>query len=495
MPTPTAAPAAPARGVAAIPDAGALAVILPLLVGAAVLPLVPWYADLEVAAIILSAAHVLLCCWGAALAVYRGLRPCLLVASVFPYCWLAMPAVYQIAHGEAAWGDPGVTLDTGATLTALGILVVGQAALLAGYLLLPGRDGVRETPWLSSAGRVRLVLFASALLLALVALLPMIISAAGGIGAFFTSREALNDALESSGAESASPMGAVLKIVPAALATVAALLGIHLFRSRRGRGDVATRAAVLVVVAAVALMCLVANPFSSTRFLFLVSFGPLALVVLRPYHRPAAVAWLGAFLFAFLLAYPLADMFRRSSSTVESSPAELLASKDFDGFQQAVNTVTYVDVEGISHGTHLLSGLLFFVPRSIWPAKEIPASITIAEERGYVFTNLSLPFPAEAYLNGSWFGVVVVLAVVGALFVALDRAWRSGSHWSLLTAFVAMAQVGLWRGPFGSLVPVFGFAGALLVLALLLAHGRSRREEPGPGPGGGQPVASDSRWP
>ena len=451
-------------------DAGALALLVLVLTCAALLPLITWYAELDVAATILSVLHVVLCCLGAAAAVYGGLRPCLLVASVFPYCWLAIPAVYQISHTDAAWGDTGVTLNASATLSALAIIAVGQGALLVAYLLVPQRRGVRSPQrGLSATGRVRLVLMSGVLLVACLMLLPFVVSAAGGLGAFFTSREDLNESLASNGFEdTASPVGALVKIVPSALATVVVILSIHLFRSRKGPGDVGTRTAVLLGVIAVTLLSLFANPFASSRFLFLVSFGPLALVVLRPYRRPAAVAWLVGCVFAFLLAYPLADLFRRSDSAGASGA--MLASKDFDGFQQAINTVTYVDVEGISWGSHLLSGLFFFIPRSAWPGKEFPASLSIAEERGYDFTNLSLPFPAEAYLNGGWVGLLVIMAGLGALFAVLDRAWRHGSHWALLTAFLAMAQVGLWRGPIGSQVPFFAFAAGLLVLALIISH-------------------------
>lgn len=459
-------------------DAAAFAVLMIGVTFAALLPMGPWYADLDLAAVLLSVLHVLACCAGAVVAVYRGLRPCLLVASVFPYCWLALPAVYQISHTEAAWGDPGVTLDSKATLTALAIILVGQVTLLGAYLLVPRRREASRPPTpLSPEGRTRLTLTIGLLLLLCLGLLPLVISTAGGIGAMFTSREDLNASLESNGLEDgSSPVAALVKIVPSALSSVVVLLAIHLFRTRRGPGDIGVRVAVVVGATALAMLCVVANPFASTRFLFLVSFGPLALVVLRPYRRLAAFVWLGGCVFAFLLAYPLAELFRRSESV--GSNRAMLASIDFDGFQQVINTVSFVSAEGIAWGSHFLSGLLFFVPRSMWEAKSDPASLEIASARGYEFLNLSLPFPAEAYLDGGWLGVLLVMVLFGVLLAVLDRAWREKSHWALVAAFLALAQVGLWRGPFGSQVPVFAFAGGLLVLALVLAHGRGSPAAP-----------------
>ena len=122
-----------------------------------------------------------------------------------------------------------------------------------------------------------------------------------------------------------------------------------------------------------------------------------------------------------------------------------------------------------------MSGALFFIPRSIWTAKAVPSTFPVAEDRGYVFQNLSEPAPAEAYLDLGWPGVVVVLALLGVAFAALDRAWLAQSRASVVTAYLAVAQVGLWRGPFGSLAPVFGFTVALLLLAVAASRvGTSR---------------------
>lgn len=458
-------------------ELGTFGALAPLVTATAVLPLVPWYRDMDASAVVLSVMHVAACCLGASVAVYRGLRPGLLVASVFPYCWLAVPAAYQISHVQAAWSDPGVTLDNSATLQALAIVALGQGALLICYGLAGLRRAREVSTWdVSAPGRARLVALAVLMLLGALLLIPFVVSAAGGIGALFSSRQGFNEALRDNGyTDYASPTAALGKLVPGAFVTVATLLGLFLYRTRRGATPANRRAALVICAVGIALLCIVANPFAFSRFLFLTSFGPVVLVLLNPRGRRAAVVWLVGCVMAFLLAYPAADLLRRENTSGAAVTAALLASKDYDGFQQVVNTVNLVDDQGISWGSHVVSAGLFFIPRDFWPAKAVPASVTVAEHRGYSFTNLSLPAPAEAYLDGGWGGVALLMGLLGLALSVLDRAWQSGSRWSLVAAYLAMAQVGLWRGPFGSQTPVFGFALALLVVSMLIAMDRRER--------------------
>lgn len=462
---------APAHGDVKSGELGTLGAVAPLVTAAALLPLVPWYRDMDASEVVLSVLHIAACCLGASVAVYRGLRPGLLVASVFPYCWLAVPAVYQISHVQAAWSDPGVTLDTSATLRALAIVAVGQGALVTCYGLARLRGPRSAHTWkVTGSGRTRLACLAGLMLLGTLLLIPFVVSAAGGIGALFSSRQGFNEALRDNGyTDYASPTAALGKLVPGAFATVATLLGLYLYRTRQVATPANRRAALAICLLGLGLLCIVANPFAFSRFLFLTSFGPVVLVLLNPRGRRAAVVWLVGCVMAFLLAYPAADLLRRENASGAAVTADLLASKDYDGFQQVVNTVNLVDDQGIAWGSHVVSAGLFFVPRDFWPAKAVPASVTVAEHRGYTFTNLSLPAPAEAYLDGGWVGVALLMGLLGLVLSVLDGAWQSGSRWSLVAAYLAMAQVGLWRGPFGSQTPVFGFALGLLVISMLLA--------------------------
>jgi len=474
------------RGVRSGPgDAASAALAVAALVVAAVLPLTPALARMDPTQATLATLHAVVCAVGAGLAVHRRCRPCLLVASAFPYCWLVVPSVFQIDRVQAAWGDPGVTLDFSATLRAQGVLLVAQVVFLAAYLAVgvatrrvrrarthPAypTDPDPETVRLDATGRRRVATLACCYLLAAVALAPVLLSYAGGLGALTTSREEVVTALQGNGlSRDDNAAGSLVRLAPSSFAVAAGVLGVWLARASGGATGVgrgARAGGVALVVGSLLVLGLVANPLVSPRYLVLATFGAVALAVLRPRGRRGAVAMLVVAVVGFLLAYPAADYFRYGRLRAAGVPA--LAGQDFDGFQQVVNTVSYVDAQGFDGGLHLLSGLLFFVPRSLWETKTQPTTFDVAGARGYDFLDLSTPLPAEAHLALGWVGVVVLLGLVGVAWALLDRAWPTRSCWAVLAAYVAVAQVGLWRGPFGSLSGIFGSTVLLLGFALLV---------------------------
>lgn len=466
-------------GTAEIDDPGAtLAVAVVLCALAAVVPLVPMLVRIDPQHAVLAALHAVICALGAGAAVHSRLRPCLLVASVFPYCWLVVPSVYQIDHLQAAWNDPGITADFSATLRAQVVLTLGQGAFLLGYALVQRRRPVTTRPWeIAPDRRRRMTYLAAFYLLGAILLTPLLISAAGGPGALLSSRNEVSQAVQDNGiAADAQVVGSLVKVVPSSLAISASVLALWLVPGSP-RGSTSRLVAVTLSAVSFLLLLVVANPFIAPRYFVLAAFGTFALALFRPLRRGAAVGWLTLSVGALLLAYPAANYFRYGDS--RSGPEPVLASPDFDGFQQMINTITFVDTHGHDWGLHLVSAVLFFVPRAVWTAKAEPSTFEIATARGYDFLDLSTPFPAESYLAFGWVGVVVILLALGVAWAYLDRAWLTQSRVAVVAAYLAIAQVGLWRGPFGSLSGVFGFTVALLVLAAFVTSGgrRMRDEE------------------
>ena len=168
-----------------------------------------------------------------------------------------------------------------------------------------------------------------------------------------------------------------------------------------------------------------------------------------------------------LLVYPLLNFFR-SDNFRRASGFDSLASEDFDGFQQVVNTGQYVSQWGSGFGNHTLSALLYFVPRSIWTSKEVPASWVVAENRGYSYVNLSLPVHAEWYLDVGLVGMVTLMLMLGVALGRLDHWWLDApdSRVAAVVPIVAIAMLGVIRGPLGGEVPYFGTILGLVLLAL-----------------------------
>lgn len=134
----------------------------------------------------------------------------------------------------------------------------------------------------------------------------------------------------------------------------------------------------------------------------------------------------------------------------------------------------YVEDNGHSLGLFSLSAALFFVPRSLWESKQVPSALQIAEYRHYHYTNLSLPFPAELYLDFGVIGMIAIMALMGWLWQRLDHAWLTQPN-SVLAGIAPLAatqQVGLLRGPMGSQVPSIGAVLILAIITIYLVSGK-----------------------
>ena len=108
------------------------------------------------------------------------------------------------------------------------------------------------------------------------------------------------------------------------------------------------------------------------------------------------------------------------------------------------------------------------MPRSIWESKARPASIGVAEHRGYEFTNLSLPFHSEMNMEFGVIGMVLVMLLLGYFLGRIDQSWQVAplSRAALMAPYISMAMLGVIRGPLGANVPVWLTVVGLLYLGL-----------------------------
>ena len=77
----------------------------------------------------------------------------------------------------------------------------------------------------------------------------------------------------------------------------------------------------------------------------------------------------------------------------------------------------------VTYGYQLLGVCLFFVPRSMWPDKPIGSGAMIAEETGLPFTNLSMPFFGEGFINFGFVGIVFFTIILSFLTAKIDKRY------------------------------------------------------------------------
>ncbi|MEJ3745052.1 O-antigen polymerase [Actinomycetes bacterium KLBMP 9797] len=379
----------------------------------------------------------------------------------FVAVWVGFAPLFQIRDGRLPWPDLPLAQFA---VTAQVILLCAVAAYWAGYTRAlrpaPARTSTRFAVTVEKA----IVITVIATVMAIVCL-PQ----TGGLAVRFTTRDDLQAAIRQAGLTGGRDLAllGLLSTLPAAVSLAALLLCLLCWRNR----NYATRRARWILLGttgvAGALNVIYNNPLTANRFAAFSVLLAAGMALMRFDRRFWRVAFSAGMLLGLAVLYPLANLFRNDRSRGSLRVGlDAYYTWDFDGFQQTVNGVYYAHAYGHTWGHHLLSALLFWVPRSIWEGKAIGAGNVVAASRGYEFQNLALPFWAEVYIEFTLAGVVVLFFFYGRLARHLDRAVNTApaNLVSALAVLFAACQIGLVRGPLGAQIP---FAGTALVVVLV----------------------------
>lgn len=201
------------------------------------------------------------------------------------------------------------------------------------------------------------------------------------------------------------------------------------------------------------LNLIISNPIANPRFWFgTVIFSIFILIM--PTKKYSMFLWVSIIMFTLLMIFPYADVFRVSlNSKLEFSSItdQLISNGDYDAFQQMLNTIVFVDDDGLTMGKQLLGAILFFFPRFLWSEKPIGTGATVAEHLGYHFTNLSSPLWAEGYVNFGLIGIMIFMFVYGIFSNAIQNKFNDSSEnehtlSKMIIPFIAPYQLFLLRG-------------------------------------------------
>lgn len=112
-----------------------------------------------------------------------------------------------------------------------------------------------------------------------------------------------------------------------------------------------------------------------------------------------------------------------------------ITSGDYDAFSSISHTIFYIEHFGSTLGNQLLTVLLFFVPRSIWPNKSLGSGYVVAETIGLPFKNVSSALPAEGLINFGIIGVIFFSLLISRLCSYLDSIYWLGNKSSIKIAY------------------------------------------------------------
>lgn len=168
------------------------------------------------------------------------------------------------------------------------------------------------------------------------------------------------------------------------------------------------------------LTLITCSPLGMARFSAAAMYIPLILLVF-PILRKKNVFSI-VFILGLLLIFPFLDNFRNYSggSIQFGFNFDMFLQGHFDSYQ---NFALIVSDNIITWGRQLLGVILFWIPRSIWPNKPIGSGAFVAEEEGFIYSNVSCNYFGEGYINFGYLGILIFIIALSLTTAKLDKIY------------------------------------------------------------------------
>lgn len=357
------------------------------------------------------------------------------------------------------------------------IILVGLACYELGYTIRPRYAAMSRSRTVVTK-RVAIMVFIAVLLS------PYFIQQFGGVGALFTSREAVSTAFGAHGlnTDSSKVLYGIIQGLGTILPLVGLIASLHMYRLRKSPFVGFSGLAIIFAIGLVniALNSPISNPRQWAGIVLAACLLSHPRLAEGSLHKTISLALTLLFIFGF----PYSDYFRHTGhrGLFSGGPKSAFLEKaDYDVLPQLLNTVALQEEKGYTQGHQLASEFLFFVPRSLWPQKSIDTGSLVALHTGFSNRNLSEPLWGEAYLDFGILGVVACFLLLGLASQRGDTAFRRSqppngdSHWWTILAWPMLAtfQLILLRG---SLLQAMGRFFLLVAIPILLT---TRSPDPG----------------
>ncbi len=303
-----------------------------------------------------------------------------------------------------------------------------------------------------------------------------------GVPAFIGTRYTTGVALLAAGGNTAS-YGLVFTLTRGMAIASMVIAGYVLLRLRiRNNWTLAAMALACVT------LCIANFPPALPRFWLIATVLAVLMSTAKGWFlRWKTVLFAAAPLLMFGL-FPFLQAYNRRTESVNldvsfTSPLEGMMHGDYDGLQALVNVFGLVAQEGVTLGGRLLSALLFFVPRSVWPGKHEHTGSEAAETAGFDYFNISAPLPSELFADFHYVGAIGGMLLFGWMLRALDDGYDEARRpvISMMAVILAGFAPIIGRGPL--LGVIAAPASALFLVGLWWALSRivlTRRTAPAP---------------
>ena len=175
------------------------------------------------------------------------------------------------------------------------------------------------------------------------------------------------------------------------------------------------------------LMIISSPPTGMARFSAAAIYIPVILCTLSIFKK--RYVFIMSMVLGLLVVFPFLNNFRNMSEGKQVSLGvnfDQFLELHFDSYSMFMRVLSE-DI--VTNGRQLLGPLFFFVPRSMWPDKPTGSGHYLMESMGADFTNVSMPYFGEGYINFGILGVILFVVFLAYIMARFDsRYWSVNEH-------------------------------------------------------------------
>lgn len=186
-----------------------------------------------------------------------------------------------------------------------------------------------------------------------------------------------------------------------------------------------SRLSIEIVLAIMAI--LIAFPTGMARYQAATLYIPILIIYSRVFRKN--INFILIFSIGLIFIFPILNVFRRvydGYNPLDAIAVDLFSDMlqgHYDSFQ---NLLYVVDTGVVTWGRQLLGVLFFWIPRGFWPNKPVGSGHFIAGTYDFSFSNISMNFFAEGYINFGILGILLFIVGLASITKYFDsRYWTS----------------------------------------------------------------------
>lgn len=235
---------------------------------------------------------------------------------------------------------------------------------------------------------------------------------------------------------------------------------------------------IIKVIVSMIVILFVAFPTARARFISGTVYLGIFLFFKKTFKNKNTFKIVFVTLFLIIMPYLSSVRYNTSISDglqnfILVNPYEYLIKGDSTAYIMGLSGIQYLNENDLLYGKQMISNILFFIPRSIWPEKMVSLGSWLAEYNNHSHYNMDSPLFIEFFIDFGYIGLVVFTSITAFICSKLDyKFWnicmKSDSNYLLkyLYPFILILFFFINRGAFMSTFPRL----VNLLLGFLLAR-------------------------